>query len=191
MMKGSTSLRFSIQTHLDQDDDAQVSTKKPKHRDTVRASSYERQQRYRERQRQYTVRLESTVERLRMDVDQLLLVRHEEHKTQRVAREVRSGFVTNSTDATTAAAFVTLMCQCMHYFGSGDRAKQAKFLETNMRRDVQYIDHVGSMSILDQWTLFTLNFDGKTPVVERCTFNVGFSEQTCTVGHVMQSSSFA
>ncbi|EGZ18039.1 hypothetical protein PHYSODRAFT_459107, partial [Phytophthora sojae] len=162
------------------DDDGQDPAKNVKHQASAKTSNYERQQRYRDKQRQYVIRLESTVKRLRIDVDQLLIVRHRAQETQ---REARSGVCASLISTATMTAFVTTMCECMQSFESGAREQQAKFLESSMREDVQYGDLVGRQIVLDQWTQFAPSFDGIPPVVKHYTFTVDFSEQGTTVGH--------
>lgn len=164
MTRGARSLPpLSQETHPDgdDDDDGQDPAKNVKHQASAKTSNYERQQRYRDKQRQYVIRLESTVKRLRIDVDQLLIVRHRAQETQ---REARSGVCASLISTATMTAFVTTMCECMQSFESGAREQQAKFLESSMREDVQYGDLVGRQIVLDQWTQFAPSFDGIPPL---------------------------
>ncbi|KAE9038748.1 Calpain-7 [Phytophthora rubi] len=176
MASGSRSLGPSChETHSsgeDDDDQRQAAAK---------VSNYERQQRYRKKQRQFVICLESTVKRLRMDVDKLLIVRR---KAQEVQREACSGVCTSPASATMMTAFAKTMCECMQLFESGALAQQVKFLESEMCEDVQCGDLVGRKSILDQWTQFALSFDGIPSVLQHYAFTIGFSEQASTIGQV-------
>ncbi|KAE9228267.1 hypothetical protein PF002_g13586 [Phytophthora fragariae] len=183
MASGSRSLGPSChETHSSgEDDDDQDLARNTKRQAAAKVSNYKRQQRYRKKQRQFVICLESTVKRLRMDVDKLLIVRR---KAQEVQREACSGVCTSPASATMMTAFAKTMCECMQLFESGALAQQVKFLESEMCEDVQCGDLVGRKSILDQWTQFALSFDGIPSVLQHYALTIGFSEQASTIGQV-------
>ncbi|GMF18071.1 unnamed protein product [Phytophthora lilii] len=193
MTRGSNSLHLlkGLEAHsIHNNADAEATTMKGPA--TSKTSCYERQQRYREKKRQYLIRLESTVRRLRMDVDQQLVVCDNTKKALScdqlmVTQQYWDGSTKTSLTQPgrmTAAEMVTIMRDCMQSFVSGVQDKQAKFLESAMRSDVHHGDFVGRGNILEQWMRFCSCFDGAAPGLEHCVFKVHVLEPEITVGHV-------
>ncbi|KAG7383512.1 hypothetical protein PHYPSEUDO_003605 [Phytophthora pseudosyringae] len=160
--------------------DEQDSAKRAGQRATMKAS-HARQQRYRERQRQYVDQLEATVKRLRMDVDQHLIARHNAQKVQ--SPDNLLGMPTRPS-MVTASNVVTIMTGCMKAFESGVQVQQRRFLESAMRSDVHFGCHVGRDSILEQWMYFLLYFNDAAPTLEHCEVSVDFLEKDYAAGSI-------
>ncbi|KAL3657782.1 hypothetical protein V7S43_017353 [Phytophthora oleae] len=162
------------------DDDAEDIQKKPAKKENrpaaSKASSYKRQQRYREKQRLLTNRLESSVKQLRMEVDQQLMA----YRDAQFARPHKRTFDVNLS----TTKVVAVMRECMQVFASGVQTEQATFLESAMRSDVQYGDLVGRDSILQHWMCFMRCFNDALPMEEQCEFSVKLQEQDVAVGLV-------
>ncbi|KAG4234774.1 hypothetical protein PC116_g17060 [Phytophthora cactorum] len=152
-----------------QNDDEQDMPKLTGQRATTKAR-HNRQQRYREKQRQYVDRLETTVKRLRMDVDQRLIKRL---NIQRAA-PIRPK----------ASNVVACMRECMNTFESGTRDQQTQFLMSGTCSDVRFEDHIGREYILEQWADFACFLNEAAPMLEHCEFSADILDQDVSVGHV-------
>ncbi|RLN48462.1 hypothetical protein BBJ28_00016007, partial [Nothophytophthora sp. Chile5] len=145
----------------------------------------EHQRRYREKQRVYVDHLEANVKSLRVGVDQLLAGRKNVKATQS-SWEV-SGFAAlpDRPKTPTAGDMVEIMRECMRCFSVGIRNQQSQFLGAAMCSDVHHGDLVGRDSILEQWTRFSLYFDGAAPRVEQCAYNVDLLMRDTVMAHVV------
>jgi hypothetical protein len=191
MARVTSSLRASgLSTHAANNSSHQQGPAKPNgQRKAAKASCYARQQRYREKQRLYVDRLEATVKRLRVDVDEHLTARPNAQRAL-VSDQLRALCGTDSRDSRkqprtmSATEVVEIMRKCMEAFESGMHAHQEKVTETAMRDDVRYGELIGRDGILDQWRCFMLYFNSAAPILENCAYSVECLEQGTTVGHV-------
>jgi hypothetical protein len=191
MARVTSSLRASgLSTHAANNSSHQQGPAKPNgQRKAAKASCYVRQQRYREKQRLYVDRLEATVKRLRVDVDEHLTARQNAQRAL-VSDQLRALCGTDSRDSRkqprtmSATEVVEIMRKCMEAFESGMHAHQEKVTETAMRDDVRYGELIGRDGILDQWRCFMLYFNSAAPILENCAYSVECLEQGTTVGHV-------
>ncbi|KAF4027947.1 hypothetical protein GN244_ATG20406 [Phytophthora infestans] len=161
------------------DDDEQDAIKLNRQAAATKARR-DRQQRYREKQRQYVNSLETTVKRLRMDVDQQL---HARHHAQRIHEYFANMPIRPMT--LTASSVITCMRECMKTFELGTRDQQIKFLESATCTDVRYGESVGRDSILKHWVNLALLLRDSAPILlEHCESSVGFLEQDVAVGYM-------
>uniref|UniRef100_A0AAV1VIR7 BZIP domain-containing protein n=1 Tax=Peronospora matthiolae TaxID=2874970 RepID=A0AAV1VIR7_9STRA len=147
-------------------------------------SCNKRQQRYRAKQRLYVERLEITVQRLRLDVDQQVMNRRDVWEAR--FRDLQPNMSVRR-NTTSGSDVVTSMCECMKAFGCSVQGDRARHFEALMRSDVHNGDLIGRDSILAQWKRLVRHFSDVVPVLEDCSVNVNFVDHSTAIGHVTAS----
>ncbi|CEG41626.1 uncharacterized protein PHALS_11959 [Plasmopara halstedii] len=170
------SQHFSQPCSENRDDDVDQDTEKQEA--TIKAS-IKRQQRYREKQRQYVDRLEETVKRLRMEVDERLTARHSAYKVR--IQEYMSGMPLQSSTVQ-ATSIISCMRECIIAFESGNQEQQANFLDLAACSDVRYGDQIGRTFVLQHWAYFAHLFCSF--MLKKCNYIVECQDQYVNVGRV-------